>query len=122
MDELERRQAAMADAKATATIRKNARSIFRSEGDLVIGNHNGTVTMVEFLDYNCGYCMRSYPEVLQLIADNKDLRPGHQGVPSSRTRLRDRGQGSAGVEETGQIRGVPSCADAATKAERTKPS
>ena len=30
--------------------------------------------MVEFLDYNCGYCMRSYPEVQQLIADNKDLR------------------------------------------------
>jgi protein-disulfide isomerase len=74
MDELERRQTAMADAKATATIRNNAKSMFRSEDDLVMGNPNGTVTMVEFLDYNCSYCMRSYPEVQQLIADDKDLR------------------------------------------------
>jgi protein-disulfide isomerase len=39
-----------------------------------MGNPNGALTMVEFLDYNCGYCMRSYPEVEQLLADNKDLR------------------------------------------------
>lgn len=74
LDELERRQTVIADARTTAAIRKNAKSIFRSEDDLIMGNLNGTVTMVEFLDYNCGYCMRSYADVQQLIADNKDLR------------------------------------------------
>lgn len=74
MEELERRQAAVAEAKAADAIRKNAAEIFRSEHDLVLGNPKGSVTMVEFLDYNCGYCMRSYPEVQQLIADHKDLR------------------------------------------------
>jgi protein-disulfide isomerase len=72
--ELERRQVAMAEAKATAVIIKNAKAIFRSEDDLVMGNPNGTITMVEFLDYNCGYCKRAYPEVHELIKDNKDLR------------------------------------------------
>jgi protein-disulfide isomerase len=72
--ELERRQAAMAEAKARAFIAQNAKLIFRSEDDLVMGNPEGTITMVEFLDYNCGYCKRAYPEVHELIADNKDLR------------------------------------------------
>ncbi len=74
MEELERRQAAMADAQAASVIRNNAKSIFRAEEDLVIGNQDGTITMVEFLDYNCGYCMRAYQEVQQLVEDNKDLR------------------------------------------------
>ncbi len=74
MEELERRQAAMADARAASVIRTNAKSLFRSAEDLVLGNQNGTITMVEFLDYNCGYCMRAYLEVQQLVEDNKDLR------------------------------------------------
>lgn len=40
----------------------------------VIGNPQGKVTLVEFFDYNCGYCKRALPDLARLISDNKDLK------------------------------------------------
>lgn len=40
----------------------------------VLGNPNGTVTLVEFVDYACGYCRYSVQHVNELIAANPDLR------------------------------------------------
>lgn len=41
---------------------------------VVMGNPKGTVTLVEFTDFACGYCRQSVPEVEALIAENPDLR------------------------------------------------
>lgn len=40
----------------------------------VLGNPNGSVTLVEFADYACPYCRVSVAEVEALIAADKDLR------------------------------------------------
>lgn len=40
----------------------------------VLGNPAGSVTLVEFTDYACGYCRASMPEVEALIAANPDLK------------------------------------------------
>lgn len=40
----------------------------------VLGNPNGSVTLVKFTDYACGFCRQSYEDVLTLIADNPDLK------------------------------------------------
>ncbi len=40
----------------------------------VLGNPNGSVTLVEFTDYGCTYCRASVEHVQQLIADNPDLK------------------------------------------------
>ncbi len=40
----------------------------------VMGNPNGTVVLVEFTDFACGYCRASVPEVDALIAANPDLK------------------------------------------------
>lgn len=40
----------------------------------VLGNPEGTVTLVEFSDYACGFCRQSVDDVKQLIAANPDLR------------------------------------------------
>lgn len=40
----------------------------------VLGNPQGTVTLVEFTDYGCTYCRMSQPDVARLVAANPDLR------------------------------------------------
>jgi len=48
--------------------------IFHSPFDGVVGNPNGKVTIVEFYDYNCGYCKRAMADMQALIAADPDLR------------------------------------------------
>lgn len=40
----------------------------------VLGNPNGTVTLVEFSDYACGFCRQSVSDVAALVAAHPDLR------------------------------------------------
>lgn len=40
----------------------------------VLGNPDGTVTLIEFTDYGCTYCRLSQPEVARLVEENPDLR------------------------------------------------
>lgn len=37
------------------------------------GNPKGDVTVVEFFDYNCGYCKKAFTEVNKLIEEDKDV-------------------------------------------------
>jgi protein-disulfide isomerase len=74
MRELEKRQAQEEATAQTSAITENASKIFREKGDLVAGNPNGKVTMVEFFDYNCGYCKKAFPDVLKMIESDPDLR------------------------------------------------
>ena len=40
----------------------------------IIGNPDGKVTVVEFFDYNCGYCKSMFETVLETLQGNADLR------------------------------------------------
>jgi protein-disulfide isomerase len=40
----------------------------------VLGNPQGTVTLVQFSDYGCTYCRQNLPLVHKLLADNPDVR------------------------------------------------
>ncbi|MCT4655255.1 MAG: DsbA family protein [Cohaesibacter sp.] len=59
-------------AKLTLTEKKDL--IFNAKGDAVVGNAEGDVTMVEFLDYNCGFCKRAFANMLELMEKDKKLR------------------------------------------------
>lgn len=39
-----------------------------------LGNPDGDVTVVEFFDYNCGYCKRAYEDIMKLIGEDKNVR------------------------------------------------
>jgi protein-disulfide isomerase len=61
----------LADAKRL--IPPHRAALERDGRDLVI-NPAGTITVVEFFDYNCGYCKSSAPEILDIIEKNPDIR------------------------------------------------
>lgn len=48
--------------------------LYNPAGNSVAGNPNGTVTLVEFFDYNCKYCRQFHPKLLALAAKNPNLR------------------------------------------------
>ena len=45
------------------------------------GNPKGDVTMVEFTDYNCGYCRSSMADVDRLLANDGNIRLIYREVP-----------------------------------------
>tara|TARA_B100000676_G_scaffold229295_1_gene227615 strand:- start:457 stop:1188 length:732 start_codon:yes stop_codon:yes gene_type:complete len=42
--------------------------------NLFLGNKNGKDIIIEFFDYNCGYCKRSFPEIMELVSENKNIK------------------------------------------------
>ena len=54
-----------------ASVGEDVRAPF---GDAVLGNPQGSKTLVKFTDYNCGYCRASADEVQKMIAADPDLR------------------------------------------------
>ena len=40
----------------------------------VLGNPEGDVTLIEFYDYNCGFCRRSLNDVIDLVAEDGNIR------------------------------------------------
>ena len=62
-------------AREKAERKKTGLSKVRDDqGDPVMGNANGTITLYEFSDYNCGYCKRVFEPIQQLVRDNPDVR------------------------------------------------
>ena len=53
---------------------QSAQTLFRQAGDPVVGDRNGSVTMVEFMDYQCSHCIEMAPVVESLIRNNPSLR------------------------------------------------
>jgi protein-disulfide isomerase len=72
--ELEKRQAVAEAEKAKAAVKDNAATLFDSSRQVVVGNPQGDVTMVEFFDYNCGYCKRALSDMMDLMKDDNKLR------------------------------------------------
>ncbi|WP_157033200.1 DsbA family protein [Loktanella sp. S4079] len=48
--------------------------LFNDRHSFVGGNPAGDITIVEFLDYRCGYCKRAFPEIESLIAADANIR------------------------------------------------
>ena len=73
-NELDKRQQADQAAKQQKVISDNADAMFRSPLAFVAGNPNGDVSVVEFFDYNCGFCRRALPDVVKLVDSDDKVR------------------------------------------------
>ena len=68
-----RKQAAEAD-KAKTEIANHSDALFNSSHQVTVGNAKGDVTLVEFFDYNCGYCKRALMDLTSIMKDDPKLR------------------------------------------------
>ena len=71
---LDTKTKADAAAKTKQDIAANADVLFHDPDDVVVGNPNGDVTLVEMFDYNCGYCRGALPDLVTLLQTDKNLR------------------------------------------------
>ncbi len=71
---LEAEQAGAQAAADEELIVQHHDAIFEDGFSHVGGNPEGDVTMVEFLDYQCGFCRRAHPEVQTLLESDGDIR------------------------------------------------
>lgn len=71
---LERHEKDQEEKARSATIVSNSDKLFSSSLSAVLGNPKGDVTLVEFFDYNCGFCKRSLGDIETLLKSDPNLR------------------------------------------------
>lgn len=74
IDVLETRQQ-LAQEQADLELARSYRdALMEDDHSWVGGNPDGDITLVEFVDYRCGFCRRAHPEVAQLIELDGNIR------------------------------------------------
>ena len=71
---LEERQMLAEEQADFERVRANADALWNDSESWIGGNLDGEITIVEFIDYKCGFCKRAKPEVDALVAANADVR------------------------------------------------
>lgn len=72
--ELRKKQEMAETSARTKALESRKKDIYESKYDIVLGNPKGNVTLVEFFDYNCGYCKRAVNDISQLLKSDPNLR------------------------------------------------
>ena len=68
-------QRELAEAQADIQlVEANKDELFNDGYSWVGGNPDGDITLVEFMDYRCGYCRRAVPEVAKLLKNDGNIR------------------------------------------------
>lgn len=64
-----------AQANADRELLASMRDPLENDGfSLITGNPNGDVTVIEFLDYRCGYCKQAHDGVKALLASDPNIK------------------------------------------------
>lgn len=68
------RQESEAEAKAQQALHVMSQSLIDDPMVPKAGNESGNITLVEFFDYRCGFCKRTFPDVQELIETDGNIR------------------------------------------------
>ncbi|UWQ61301.1 DsbA family protein [Leisingera caerulea] len=74
VDLLEQRQQQAEAARDGTLVADNLEELQNDGYSWVGGNPDGDITLVEFMDYRCGYCRRAAPEVEKLLESDGNIR------------------------------------------------
>jgi protein-disulfide isomerase len=78
---LEQKMAQEEADRTKALVAENAKEIYRHPDAPVAGNPAGDITVVEFFDYNCGYCKRGFHNIRELIEKDSNVRVVFKELP-----------------------------------------
>lgn len=67
--------------RTKSLVMEHAKDIYRSPGAPIAGNPDGDITVVEFFDYNCGYCKRGLADLAKLIESDPRVRVVFKELP-----------------------------------------
>jgi protein-disulfide isomerase len=71
---MQARQKAEEDARAKTALIEKRDALEQNPNDPILGNPDGTVILVEFFDYQCGYCKSMVGPLQAMLKDNADVR------------------------------------------------
>lgn len=72
--ELRARRAAEEEKRAGAALESNEEALYRNPMSPASGSEAPDVTVVEFFDYQCGYCKTTLPVMVDLLRTDKKIR------------------------------------------------
>jgi protein-disulfide isomerase len=78
---LQQQQMQQMEKAATKGISANAKDLFNNPASPVVGNPNGTATVVEFFDYQCPHCKDMAPILDTLVKQDPQLRVVYKELP-----------------------------------------
>ena len=98
---LQAQEEAAKQAQAAAALKTHKDQLFYDKTSPVAGNPKGDITVVEFFDYNCGYCKRVTPTIKAVMEKDPNLRVvykefailGPQSITAARAALAAQKQG-----------------------------
>jgi protein-disulfide isomerase len=68
------KRAAAEAGKRKSALASNASAIFSSPRQVTLGDPAGNTTLVEFFDYNCGFCKKALADMLDLMKADPKLK------------------------------------------------
>lgn len=71
---LEAKQDELRAASQARTLSEQKERIYSSEHQVEIGAKDAAITIVEFFDYNCGFCHRALADMMRFVENDKDVR------------------------------------------------
>ena len=60
--------------RTKSAMKDHAKDLFKRSNAPTAGNPNGDITVVEFFDYNCGYCKRAFGDIAKLIEKDPKVK------------------------------------------------
>ena len=99
--ELQAKEERARSEKQAVALTTHKKALFNPIENTVIGNPKGNVTVVEFFDYNCGYCKSMFSAVREILEEDGNVRMvmkefpilGPGSVVAARAALASREQG-----------------------------
>jgi protein-disulfide isomerase len=68
-------------AEAKSALVENRSKLISDPASPIVGNPNGKITLVEFFDYNCGYCRKAHEDMLVVQKANPEVKIVLQPFP-----------------------------------------